>query len=356
MKERSSNIELFRIVMMLLIVAHHYVVNTGIMEIMLEDATSWQSLFLYMFGMWGKIGINCFVMITGYFMCKSDISIRKFLKLLLEVLFYNIVCFIVFAIAGYQSYSLADIVKGIMPMRNMMNGFMSCFLMYYLLIPYLNKMLSVLERTQHRNLIVLSLLILMIWNHIPTIIYTTNYVIWFSVLHVIAAYIRFYENELAQKFLHFYSHLGLITLSFVVLAMTSVYVEVLGFGRWCTSYWPYTYVMDCEAILAVPTSIMLFMWFKSLSIPQSKIINTIASSTLAVLLIHANSEAMRLWLWHDTCRVSDYVFSSCLPLHAIGCVVGVFATCIAIDKVRIFLIERPTFRIIDKYLLKYGIK
>lgn len=356
MKERSSNIELFRIVMMLSIVAHHYVVNTGIMEIMLEDATSWQSLFLYMFGIWGKIGINCFVLISGYFMCKSEITIRKFLKLFLEVLFYNVVCFAAFAIAGYQPSSIADIVKELNPMRNMMNGFMSCFLMYYLLIPYLNKMLSVLERTQHRNLIALSLLILMIWNHIPTIIYTTNYVIWFSVLHVIAAYIRFYENELAQKFSHFYSHLGLITLSLVVLAMTSVYVEVLGFGRWCTSYWPYTYVMDCEAILAVPTSIMLFMWFKSLAIPQSKIINTIASSTLAVLLIHANSDAMRQWLWHDTCRVSDYVFSSWMPLHAIGCTVAIFAACVLIDQARIYIFEKPTFKVIDRLFTKYGIK
>lgn len=31
-KQRNSNLELYRIIVMLLIVAHHYVVNSGLME------------------------------------------------------------------------------------------------------------------------------------------------------------------------------------------------------------------------------------------------------------------------------------------------------------------------------------
>ena len=74
---RDSNIELFRIITMFFIVAHHYVVNSGLT---LDDGPiaanplSANSIFLLLFGAWGKIGINCFVMITGYFMCKSNIT------------------------------------------------------------------------------------------------------------------------------------------------------------------------------------------------------------------------------------------------------------------------------------------
>ncbi len=80
----KSNLELYRIIVMLLIVAHHYVVNSGLMEVMMSQPTSGKSIFLSLFGMWGKTGINCFVLITGYFMCRSEITLRKFLKLLLE--------------------------------------------------------------------------------------------------------------------------------------------------------------------------------------------------------------------------------------------------------------------------------
>lgn len=84
-KIRNSNLELYRIIVMLLIVAHHYVVNSGLITVMEETPLSARSIFFYLFGAWGKIGINCFVLITGYFMCKSQITLQKFMKLLLEV-------------------------------------------------------------------------------------------------------------------------------------------------------------------------------------------------------------------------------------------------------------------------------
>ena len=39
-KERSSNLELYRIVVMLLIVMHHYVVNSGLTDVMEQNPTS----------------------------------------------------------------------------------------------------------------------------------------------------------------------------------------------------------------------------------------------------------------------------------------------------------------------------
>lgn len=91
---------------MLLIVAHHYVVNSGVKPLMTENPLVAKSIFLYLLGMWGKTGINCFVLITGYFMCKKQITLRKFLKLLLEVEFYNVVIGGLFLLTGYESISL----------------------------------------------------------------------------------------------------------------------------------------------------------------------------------------------------------------------------------------------------------
>ena len=78
-RPRNSNLELYCIIVMLAIVAHHYVVNSGLMEgaVSGNDFTLIQVFFL-LFGMWGKTGINCFVLITGYFMCQQQITLRKF--------------------------------------------------------------------------------------------------------------------------------------------------------------------------------------------------------------------------------------------------------------------------------------
>ena len=63
---------------------------------------------------------------------------------------------------------------------------------------------------------------------------------------------------------------------------------------------PYSYVSDSNTFLAVATGVSLFMTFKDLKMKYHKWINTIAASTFGVLLIHANSDTMRLWLWRDT--------------------------------------------------------
>lgn len=79
MKEhRNSNIELFCIILMLVIIAHHYVVNSGITTCYDVSDITPNMIFLQLFGFGGKIGINCFTLITGYFMVKSKWSLRKF--------------------------------------------------------------------------------------------------------------------------------------------------------------------------------------------------------------------------------------------------------------------------------------
>lgn len=124
-KQRESGIELFRIIAMLSIVAHHYVVNSGVTQLLGGDYI--KDLFYYFFGMWGKTGINCFGLISGYFMCKSNITLRKFLKLFLEVIFYKIIIYLLFAIAGYYTISLHSLID-ILPIRSVSTGFVSCFL------------------------------------------------------------------------------------------------------------------------------------------------------------------------------------------------------------------------------------
>lgn len=64
---RSSNIELLRILSMLMIVAHHFVVNSGLLNCIDSQVKfNFRDYFLLLFGWAGKTGINCFVLITGY--------------------------------------------------------------------------------------------------------------------------------------------------------------------------------------------------------------------------------------------------------------------------------------------------
>ena len=191
-KIRNSNLELYRIIVMLLIVAHHYVVNSGLIDVLEEAPLSGKSLFYYWFGMWGKTGINCFVLITGYFMCKSTITIRKFLKLLLEIELYKIIIFAIFVITGYEAFTLKGLAVVLLPAHTLSQNFASCFLLFYLCIPFLNILINNLDKSKHLKLLVLCLTIYTLFGTLPKFSVTMNYVSWFCVLYVISSYIRIY--------------------------------------------------------------------------------------------------------------------------------------------------------------------
>lgn len=53
-KIRNTNIEIYRIIVMLFIVAHHYLVNSGLIQVIENEPLTGKSAFFYVFGMWGK--------------------------------------------------------------------------------------------------------------------------------------------------------------------------------------------------------------------------------------------------------------------------------------------------------------
>ena len=70
-KERSSNFELLRIVSMIGIVFHHFLnYSLGYNEFTYDTITP-NSAFAAIFYLLGKIGVNIFVLISGYFLIES---------------------------------------------------------------------------------------------------------------------------------------------------------------------------------------------------------------------------------------------------------------------------------------------
>lgn len=347
-KPRESNLELYRIIVMLLIVAHHYVVNSGLTSAggpVYADPLSWRSLFLLLFGAWGKTGINCFVLITGYFMCRSRITAKKFAKLLGEVMLYRVVLNGIFWITGYSAFSLKNLVMLLIPVTNVGNGFTGAYLVFFLFIPFLNVLVQAMTRKQHILLLALCSFTYIFLGTVPFFSVTMNYVSWFMVLYLIASFIRLYPCELFEN----RKLWGWMTLGSVAVSAVSV-VACAWLGTKRGSNMAYEFVTDSNTFLAVATGVSSFLYFKNMQLKYSKIINTIAASTFGVLLIHANSDAMRQWLWKDVLNNVGVYDKLWMPLHAIGSILLIYAACTAIDYLRIRLVEVPLFKRWDKYV------
>lgn len=349
--ERSSNLELFRIIVMLLIIAHHYVVNSGLTVVsgpIFSDPLSAKSIFYLLFGMWGKTGINCFVLITGYFMCTKEITLKKFAKLVLEVEFYKIVIYIIFLLTGYHTFSIVELIKVLLPVTSIAQNFTGCYLVFYLCIPFLNYLIRNISQKQHGLLLVLCVFTYVIIGTIPTFGVTMNYVSWYIVLYFIASYIRLYPNKWADsvKFTAWTTVVLVIVSMCSVIAMEWISIRINKPGA-C-----FYFVSDSNKILAVLTGVSLFCLFKNIKIRYSKLINTVASTCFGVLMIHANSDAMRQWLWKDTLNNVGMYDSKYAYIFPIASVLGVFIICSGIDLLRQKYIEKPAFKWLDLKMIR----
>lgn len=199
---------------------------------------------------------------------------------------------------------------------------------------------------EHRLLIFLFVIIYTLIGTFPFFNVQFSYVTWFSVVYLIAAYLRLYPNKNTSN----HTFWRWVLLSSVILSLVSVLFiqSFIGRGEWIL-------VCDSNALFALLVSISFFMWVKDLQIPYNKIINTISSTVFGVLLIHDNSSIMRDWLWKTVAGGTSLYDLSILKLFlfSIGIACVVFFACCIIDVIRQRVIEEPLFNYINKKRWKH---
>ena len=116
---RSSNFELLRIISMILIIAHHYAVHSGFSF----DAASMSlhRFFVQFLSSGGKIGVNLFVLISGYFLLDSTFRIKKAIRLFAEVLFYSAGITVFCFVTGLAPFSFNLLIRSFLPLSSSMS-------------------------------------------------------------------------------------------------------------------------------------------------------------------------------------------------------------------------------------------
>lgn len=345
-KFRQSNLELYRIIVMFLIVSHHYVVHGGILEKVIEEPIPESSIPILIFGAWGKTGINCFIMITGWFMSSSNFTWRKFFSLYFQIAVYALSIYLFFCVIGQESFNPITALMTLLPMDSVSNHFVSAFLLFYLLIPFINILITNINKTDHAILLLILLFIYTILPTNPWFELKFNYISWFTVVYLLSSFIRKYGlfSKVNNR------TWGLITIILVSISAISIYIlshaYIKGhFG----AFRPYMLVGESNLLLPLLIGISSFMYFKDVKIPYLQFINVIGATTFGILLIHDNA-LMRGYLWRDLLDSACHVTNSLSYTigYAIGCVFIVFTICSGIDWLRDKLIQPTINKLISK--------
>lgn len=292
--------------------------------------------FALIFGWGGKTAINVFILITGYFMCRQQFKWRKVVFLALEIVLYRWLIYGIFLSSGYESFNLKEFIKTVLVLPYDFGwGFSSSFVGLYVLVPFINKLLSTLEKKELEKLICV---LLVLFTGFSTFLFNTSfeYIGWYVTVYLIGSYLRLYEmNWMSSR--RITGLLCACSLAFSWLSVICIRFVAEKMNRNLPYYY---FVADSNKVLAIATAISLFLLFKNINIGSNRLINKFAESTFGVLMIHASSDTMRRWLWQDVCKNSFAFPKNNFIFHAVFCTLAVYIVCVSIDMVRKFFTDR----------------
>ena len=359
-RHRESNFELLRVIAMLMIVAHHFVVH-GVMHYeTAEQFICWadgvplnkiMSVFLFP---GGEVGVALFFIISGYFnINKSKGSV---LKVLTQVSFYGIISLAVYIILKLFRFSydelsliaLAGILRTIiLPGTSGSYWFISVYTFVILLMPMVNPLLQKLNKAGLFQLLVFFWLF---WYSLAVFFSVPYYNLQKGLFfYCIGSYIRLHyskRNSILRLSILFIIGWTIGAVIAYGIAYTSISMGQTSIGELVSRVF-----IALESSISVPAcSISLFLLFHSLDIGINRRINSIAATTLGVYLIHDLS-IWRKVIWYRILRVDTVLYNSrWFPLISIVVIISVFSICSLIDLIRLTWIEQPMNNRVKKVL------
>ena len=158
---RNANIELLRIVSMVLIVLFHFSVH-GTWP---EGGPLASDTAVEMLSFGGKLGVNCFVLITGYFMVHGHLKVQSLLRVMLQTWFYSFAILAISAIAQPDLVTPERLREAVTPITSGEYWFITCYLALMVASPFLNVLYRNLGDSGRRSLMVIGFVVL---SAIPT--------------------------------------------------------------------------------------------------------------------------------------------------------------------------------------------
>lgn len=345
--KRDSSIELLRIISMIMIVIFHFAYH-GKFE-WEHSSLSLQRFWYNFIVLGGKIGVDVFVLISGYFLVNSNRSIstntKKLLKLWGQIFFYSATIYIIFTLTGRNPSGIKPtIIPVFLPITYNTWWFASTYFVMFLLHPFINKFIGCLNTKSYQNLL---FLLILCWYIIPSLtgeMYQGTPLLRFITLYLIAGYIKIYGLNPKLKCRHYFIlFLTFSTLNYlasVTYTLLGVKKEVYA-DRAINLFAPHN-------LFVLLIALTLFMTFVTLKISYRKWINVMASATFGVYLIHDNGYT-RPYLWIELFKNNHYQDTLILIPYSIAVTIIIYTVCTLIELIRQQVLDKPYMKFVNRY-------
>ncbi len=347
-KIRNSNFELMRIVSMFLIVIWHVIMHGNVIS---NCANPTIKIILEIIMFLIIIHVNSYILLSGYFQSKSKFKLSKVLKILLQVIFYSVLILCVAIKLGWiTNYNIVTFVDNLSLTSLDNYWFIKTYLIMYIFSDYINKFIDRLERTEYKNFLIISFIVLSLLPFITgyKVLYNDGFTFFnFIFVYLIGGYLRRYPLKETYHFKN-------MTVNGYRIFLISMFC-ILGFSNYLINHFALeingmsniftgvsnvirtSYLHYATPIVIIQT-ILYFELFKTLNI-KSKFINAISTCMFGIYLIHDN-EIVRTHIYKILKIDNGIIYGySILPKIVVVALI-IFVSCLIFEYIRKFISKR----------------
>ncbi|MCH4168445.1 MAG: acyltransferase [Streptococcaceae bacterium] len=346
---KNVNIELIRIISMLMIVYHHYSVHT---DWNFPKHFSNNTTLIQNVGSMGKIGVILFVLITGYFYSQSKVKIKKIIKLS-NISRWNLILSLLitmFFINKPIELSKEDAFNILFPISFNAYWFVTTFAIILLLSPFLNSYLNNTERSKK----LASTLVFILLLHIPVFIgivsqtphyFVINEILSFIYIIFLGDLIKEYKEELLTKYFK-YTILTLLLSGALILSQGYLFQP---YNSQKNLLIPWFFLKDINSINGLLFSVSIFIVILKIKIKNKKFILFISPAVFDIYLLHDNAYTRPI-IWNTFFNNKNSInqSESLLFIKSIFEPLLVFVVCLLLAMIRCKLLPLIKNKILIK--------
>ncbi len=341
-KKRMVNIEVLRLLAMMMVVSLHYLAKGELLE-KLAGPLSAKGHLAWILESFSIAAVDVYVLISGYFLVETGFRCRRVISLVLQVMFYTCLLPVLLIITGILpvgEITFYNILQCIFPTNMLHYWFVSAYVLMFLFTPVLNAAVHGMKKKQLQAAIVILLIMESLSKTvIPVRLELDNLgydAYWFMVVYLIAAYIRLYGIPFLERregkggravLCYVGACLGMYLLTMLI---RGAYLLTGQFENFIESAYGYNHLLTIGAAVA------LFYVFKNWRTDAQGrlggLICRIAPCSFGVYLLHEQVNVRYLWpfwLGADRC---DSAFS--LLWHWAAAILTVMVIGLAVDYIR----------------------
>mgnify|MGYP003314730107 CR=1 FL=1 len=325
-KMRNSWLELYRVLAMLLIVGNHFATQGVLPQSTVDSMPLANYVVTQLFGCGGKLGVDMFVLLTGYFLADSQRSWSSILRLWGTTVFWGVALLVPFAFADRaDGFGFGDALT---PLLNGHYWFVTTYCCLMLLVPYLVVLLRGIDRLRHGALIVILVTLFSVLQK-KAEMYGFSPLAWFVTVFFIGAYIRkWVDLARVRKWIP----ILVLAVSAAIVVGWIVYCDLKVLDGKLKYKW--TNIREMNSLPMLTISVATFVLFAKLKPFTNRFVNALASCTFGVYLIHEHPLVIP-FLWRDALMPTAHVAGCGYMLYAVGVTCGLFSACAALEYVRV---------------------